>query len=90
MSDQAIAQFAFNLTKETTAAARTVHDVFKQTSFITPTLTIDTATNTAEHRLKIGSSGSGHPHNDLRISAKLDYVQVRHEWEWVNGEFEAH
>ena len=73
-----VAQFAVYLWKEGTAQSGTIHTIFTESSFVNPVLHVDTSTNTAEHRLSVSGSGSGHPHNDCIIVATIQYVQTRH------------
>lgn len=73
-----IAQFGVYLYKEGTSAAGTVNTVYTNTSFATPVLVIDTATNTAEHRIKISVTGLGFPYNDCVMVATVNYIQTRH------------
>lgn len=79
ISNQSAAQFGFYISKATTASAGTVHDIWHETSFNKPELTIDTTTDTDEHRLQISKSGAGHPFNNCWIVARLDYTQFRHD-----------
>ena len=78
IAQSCVAQFGVYLYKEGTASAGTVHDIFSQSSFITPHLVVDTATDTDEHRLKISTTGGGHPHNDCILVATVNYIQTRH------------
>jgi flagellar biosynthesis/type III secretory pathway ATPase len=74
--NQALARFSVMLKKEGTASAGTVNTIFDDTTFHNIELTVDTATNTAEHRLKVGLS-SGHPHTNLNFIATVEYIQYR-------------
>ena len=60
-----------------TAQASAVNTIYTTNNFTTFTLglTIDTATNTAEHRFKVTATGTGFPHNDVRIIGQLNYTQ---------------
>lgn len=84
VGNTSLSQFAFVLKKELvsgtpTATAGTITDIFKQTTFGTPNLVIDVASDVDEHRLKITKTGSGHPHTDCFLTARLDYIQFRHD-----------
>lgn len=72
-------QFAFTLHKKnTTAGASAVTTLYDVGDLNTVGLTIDTATDTARHKLKISSTGgSGYPFNNCRITATLQYTQSR-------------
>jgi len=46
-------------------------------TLLTLAFTIDTATNTAEHRFKVTSGGSGFPYAGVNVLLRLNYTQVR-------------
>lgn len=79
VSNQAVAQYGFTMSKDTTATAGTVNEIFYQSTFVKPELAIDTATDTDEHRFMVSTSGSGHPINNCWVIARIDYVQFRHD-----------
>jgi hypothetical protein len=69
--------FTFYLKKTTTTSASAVNTVYTANTFTTFTLnaSIDTATNTAQHRLRITATGTGFPHSNIRIVGALHYTQ---------------
>jgi hypothetical protein len=69
--------FTFYLKKTTTTSASAVNTVYTANTFSTFTLnaSIDTATNTAQHRLRITATGTGFPHSNIRIVGALHYTQ---------------
>lgn len=71
--------FSFYIFKNGTAGASAVNTIYTTNNFVTFTLglTIDTATNTAEHRLKVTATGTGFPHNNVRLVGQLNYTQFR-------------
>jgi hypothetical protein len=71
--------FSFYIFKNGTAGASAVNTIYATNNFVTFTLglTIDTATNTAEHRLKVTATGTGFPHNNVRLVGQLNYTQFR-------------
>ena len=77
ISNYGYALFSFMIWKSGTAAASAVNTIYTLNNFTTFTigLTIDTATNTAEHRLKITATGTGFPHNNIRLVGQLNYTQ---------------
>jgi hypothetical protein len=84
IAQSSVSMHGFTIRKELvtgvpTATVDTIHDIFKQTTFITPNLTIDTTTNIAEHRIKITGGGSGHPHDNCYLIGRLEYTQFKHE-----------
>jgi hypothetical protein len=74
--NQAHSQFVVMLKKEGTASAGTIQNIYHQNTFHNIQFTIDTATNTAEHRFKVGLAG-GHPHTNMNFIAKVEYIQYR-------------
>jgi hypothetical protein len=46
-------------------------------TLLTLAFTIDTATNTAEHRFKVTSGGSGFPYAGVNVLLRLNYTQIR-------------
>lgn len=69
--------FTFYLKKTTTTSASAVNTVITTNDFSTITLnaSINTATNTAQHRISITATGTGFPHSNVRIVASLHYTQ---------------
>jgi hypothetical protein len=74
--NQAHSQFVVMLKKEGTASAGTIQNIYHQTTFHNIQLTIDTTTNTAEHRFNVGIS-SGSPYTNLNFIATVQYIQYR-------------
>jgi len=69
--------FSFMIWKSGTAGASAVNTIYTTNNFTSFTLglTIDTTTNTAEHRFNVTATGTGFPHNDVRIIGQLNYTQ---------------
>ena len=59
-----------------TASAVTTMDSISSFPLLTLALTIDTATNTAQHRLLLTAGGLGFPY-DLQATATIQYTQIR-------------
>jgi hypothetical protein len=59
-----------------TASAVTTIDSISSFPLLTLALTIDTATNTAQHRLLLTAGGLGFPY-DLQATATIQYTQIR-------------
>jgi hypothetical protein len=59
-----------------TASAVTTMDSISSFGTLTLTLTIDTATNTAQHRLALTAGGTGFPYT-LQATATIQYTQLR-------------
>jgi len=73
------AQFNFTLIKkDATAQYSTPVIVYSDGDLNTVDVSIDVATDTALHKIAIGSTGgSGYPFNDCRITATMTYAQSR-------------
>jgi len=73
------AQFIIDISKYGgIARAGTVTTVFQSGSMGTFNVVMDTATNTAQSRLALSSTGGGaYPYNDIKITATLTYSQVK-------------
>jgi hypothetical protein len=77
-NNQHAASFAFMINKDGTSGAGTVTTIFQNGALNTISLSIDTISDTAQHRFKINSAGaSGYPFNDVKISGSLKYTQVK-------------
>ena len=59
-----------------TASAVTVLNTINSFTGLTLTLTVDTATNTAQHRLNMTAGGTGFPYG-LQATATIQYTQLR-------------
>jgi hypothetical protein len=73
------AQFNFTLIKKNaTAQYSTPVIVYSDGDFNTVDVSIDVATDTSLHKIRIGSTGgSGYPFNNCRITATMTYAQSR-------------
>lgn len=79
IDDTRTAQFAFAAYKVAGEAKQSVVEkLFDFGGLHALDLSIDTLTDTDEHRLSITMGGSGHPHNNIKISGQLNYTQIRH------------
>lgn len=61
----------------TAASAPVIISNANSGTLLTLAFTIDTATNTAEHRFKVTSGGAGFPYTDVNVLLRLNYTQVR-------------
>lgn len=59
-----------------TASAVTVLNTINSFTGLTLTLTVDTSTNTAQHRLNMTAGGTGFPYG-LQATATIQYTQLR-------------
>jgi hypothetical protein len=59
-----------------TASAVTVLNTINSFTALTLKLTVDSATNTAQHRFKMTAGGTGFPY-DLQASMSIQYTQIR-------------
>jgi len=84
IAQNCVSQHSVYLYKAGTAGSGTLVDIFKQTTFVSPVLTIDTATDTDEHRIILTSSGAGYPHNNVYVVATLQYTQVRPDYPYIS------
>jgi hypothetical protein len=84
IDEKSVSQHSFYIGKEIRAGVETafttaVTSLSVNTSFVTPVITVDVATDVDEHRIKINTTGAGHPHTDCYVVATIQYTQFRHE-----------
>jgi hypothetical protein len=69
--------YAFRLSKDGAISKSSTPDEISRSGTLgTPTINIDTSTDSDEHRISISIGGATHPHNDCFITLVLQYAQV--------------
>jgi hypothetical protein len=70
--------FSFTAYKTNNIAQHsTIHTNYDIGGLSNITLHIDHTTNVLQHRFALSMSGSGHPHNNIKIAASLTYTQIK-------------